>query len=190
MPFCGPSGPACVRTYSPHPCTSCCVGSRTPQMGHIRGLAMSGVWLLVAKTSAGLVRGPPDLDPEVLDLDPPNGSRIHGSRVFLCWSVEMYYPIYVTVSPLWPYTVHSMVHAISHPWLLRSRGSPNGSISGSRSDPRSCCLSSKPPPVRSEVLRSGVSGPGSDPIRMGPGSMDPVVAGMRSWRCTIPFMLQ
>ena len=26
--------------------------------------------------------------------------------------------------------------------------------------------------------------------RMGPGSMDPVVDGMRSQRCTIPFMLQ
>ena len=31
-----------------------------------------------------------------------------------------------------------------------------------------------------EILGSEVLGPGSDPIRMGPGSMDPVVDGMRS----------
>ena len=113
MPFCGPSGPACVRAYSPHPCTSCCVGSRTPQMGHIRGLAMSGVWLLVAKTSAGLVRGPPDLDPEVLDLDPPNGSRIHGSRVFLCWSVRCTIPFMLQCRPFG--------HTPSIPWYTPSR---------------------------------------------------------------------
>lgn len=81
-------------------------------MGHIRGLAGSGLWLFVVKTSAGSVRGPPDLDPEVLDLDPPNGSRIHGSRVLLCWSAEMYYPVYVTVVALWPSTPHHVVHAI------------------------------------------------------------------------------